>query len=152
MQVPLLQTQDLELDLAFDGLTGVVPGRVSLDVLELCQTDMVYDRSTPLAAVQAGIATFTGYASGVITWGAPTVDANGEVEVIGTVPIFRPTDSVTPNSIFGCYITNAAKSKLHFLARLANPGSIPMGGALNALLLTVRWRVGKPGNAVEVVF
>lgn len=107
--------------------------------LDLYQTPIVITPQTPVATFTAALATYTGYAQGVVTWLAPSVSDDGTVEVAGTIPEFRPTDGVTPNVIYGVFCRAAVGGALLFAAAFDN-GPLPMENALNAILLTVRYR------------
>jgi hypothetical protein len=121
-------------------------GPLALATLDLEQDTQAWDTVT-LADLVAGKATYTGYVQGVITWLAPSVADDGTPEIVGTIPEFRPTDSVTPNTIYGVYILNAGGTKVYFAGPM-NSGPVPMGGVLDSLLITLRIRVTAQGLLV----
>jgi hypothetical protein len=141
----LITTQAYDLDAS----ANVIAGALALDTVQLIQTNLALDRNTTLADVLAAIPTYVGYAAGVITWLAPSIADDGSIEVVGTVPEFRPTNSVTPNSIFGAALINAAGNKLHAVSSL-DGAPIPMASALNSILLTVRYKVSEQGAIVTI--
>lgn len=123
-------------------LAGVLVG--------LFQTDITVDRDTTLAELVAGIATFDGYAQEVVTWGPATINDAGEIEFQGLVGEFRPTGSVTPNTIYGYYVqVPGGGGALLFAGRFDNP-PLPMGSTLDNIIVTLRWRP-QTGGVVEVI-
>jgi hypothetical protein len=53
--------------------------------------------------------TFDGYAAqAVATWGAPTLDANNNDQYSATDVTFNMTGSVTPNTVYGYYLTDGS--------------------------------------------
>lgn len=106
---------------------------------DLCQVDVPINQATLLATLVAGIATYTGYAQGVVTWALPSVSAEGIVEVVGTMTVFRPTDGVTPNVIYVIYFTESVSGALAFAQRFDN-APLSMGSALNQIEVTIRYR------------
>lgn len=83
-------------------------------------------------------ATYTGHADKEITWLAPSISDDGIPEVIGTVPEFRPTDSVLPNTVFGALLLDAGHIMME--GGRFEEGPLPMESALDAILITVRLR------------
>lgn len=80
-------------------------------------------------------ATYTGYARKAVTWLAPIIGGdNGYPSMVGTVPEFRPTDGVTPNTIKGYFITEALAGT-DLLAIEYFDTLVPLENALNALLV-----------------
>jgi len=144
----LSNTQQMDLDLAASGIASVAAlGCLNAAKCHLFQNNIVVNRFTTLAALAAAEATFAGYAAAAITWGAPSVADTGEVEVVGTVPQFRPTNAVTPNSIWGLYVTDSANAKLYF-AGTFDAAPLAMGDNLHTITVTIRW---KPATFAVVV-
>lgn len=102
-----------------------------------------------LADFTAAKATYTGYVKQAITWLEESVADDGTVEVVGTVPQFRPTDAVAPNMIAGCWIEDAAASDWYYAGYFDNQ-PLPMNGILDAMLVTVRYRPRSGTFAVVV--
>jgi len=115
--------------------------------VDLYQTPIAVTPETPLATFTAAVATFTGYAQGVVTWELPTVADDGEVEVIGTLPIWRPTDGVTPNQIYGMFIRLDVGGSLAMAGQFDTP-PLPMISALDSIICTLRYR---PASGTLVV-
>lgn len=131
----LVFTEDGDIDIAHD----VIAGRYALSVLKLIKTNLALDRQTALADVLLASATYTGYADGVLTWLATSRGDNGAIEVVATIPEFRPADAVAPQDIYGAALINAAGTKLQAVASFGDP-PLPMRSALNAILATLRYR------------
>jgi len=93
-------------------------------------------------------ATYTGHADKTITWLTPSIADDGHVEVIGTVPEFRPTDAVTPNTVFGAIIIDAGPVML--LGGRFDDAPLPMESALDSIVITVRYRPDDQSIAVVV--
>lgn len=106
-------------------------------VCRLFQTDIPADPAVPVAVYNSDSATFTGYAEQAVTWSAPTIGTDGLMEAVGTVPEFRPTDAVTPNSIYGAYLVDGDDS-LAAVGRF-DDAPVAMGSPLNKIELTVRF-------------
>jgi hypothetical protein len=117
--------------------------------VDLFQANITIAGNETLAELVAGVATYTGYAQGVITWDAPSVASDGTVEVVGTLAVFRPTGTAIKNVIYGAYIANAAASALLFAGNLTNP-PVAMGSALDQISLTIRYRPATQSIAVEI--
>lgn len=126
------------IDTTSDG-TLMTPHYLKAALVHLCKVDVDINPLTALATFVAGECDFTGYTAAVITWSTPTLGDDNSIEVIGTVPIFLPTDSVTPNTVYCMWITETTSAQLFFAGRF-DDAPIPMGGTLNSLLLTVRYR------------
>src|SRR5690242_7319844 len=96
--------------------------------IDLYKTDVTITPNNVLTDFNAHVADFTGYAQGTITWNTPTIADDGTVEVIGTVPMWAPTDAVHPNMIYGCYITLAVGGALAYAGRF-DTAPVPMENA-----------------------
>lgn len=121
------------LALLANAIAGVLDGCK----LRLSKADVNPTPELPLSAYT--IANYTGYANAAITWSDPTISDDGVVEVIGNVPEFRPTDGVTPNSIFTAQLVDTAGTTLHAAARFAG-APLPMGAVTDAIQLVLRYR------------
>ncbi len=136
----LIGTEAFDLAIAANGLVAAAGvGALHLAKVDLFQTNIAVDRNTPLGTLVAAIATFAGYAQGVVAWNAPSRADTGEIEVVGILPEWRPSDSVTPNSIYGLYMTNAVGGALLAVGLFDNP-PLPMNSALDAIIATLRWK------------
>jgi hypothetical protein len=139
----LVTTQDL----ALGALTDAVAGTLAGCECHLYKNDITPTPGTPLGSYTE--ADFSGYAAGAITWLAPTVNDAGEVEVIGTVPEFRPTSDTVQNQIYGATIQDGGGTILYAASRFDNP-PVPMVGTLDSILLTIRLRFSPGGLIVAV--
>lgn len=136
----LIETQTSQLHRALNDTVHVAAvGYLDLCVVSLTKAQVALSPTTPLATLQAAEADYTGYAAGVITWQTPTTADDQTVEVVGTVPVFRPTDAVAPNNVWDVFITNAGGTLLFFLGQFDN-APLPMVSALDQILLTIRYR------------
>lgn len=112
----------------------------------LYQTNLTITPSMVKADIDSSSATFAGYGADTITWGAPTRSDDGFIESIGTMPAFRPTDSVTPNNIWGLYVWDRADN-LIFAGPFDN-APLPMASPLDQITQTLRYR---PDATIPVV-
>lgn len=131
----LLEFQLSQLDRAAADIAGYLLGIKA----NLYQTPVAISQSTPLSAFTAAVATFTGYTAHVVTWDTPSVADDGTVEVLGSFVAWRPTDGVTPNVIWGVYITDGAGALLYFAGQFED-APLPMGGALDQITIVMRYR------------
>lgn len=141
----LVSTQVLDLDICQDVTTAVTGSLIGAEV-NLFTNDVVPVRQSVAGDFDAP--TYTGNGAEAVTWLAPSIADDGTVEIVGTVGEFRPTDAVTPNDVFGFTIENAGGDLLQ-AARFEN-GPLPMRSALNAILLTLRFRFVSGGVGVVV--
>lgn len=139
-QVP--QETFLDIATVVVGVGGPLNGLT----MGLFQNDIVPTPSTPLASLTP--ADYDGYAEEANAWLAPTISDAGVIEVHGIVGEFRPTGSVTPNSIYGWYLKNAG-GDLVASDRFAG-APLAMGSALNNILPTLIYRPGITGT-IEVI-
>jgi hypothetical protein len=143
--VDLFEYQASQLGRAANDVAGELTGTK----VHLYKTALPVDGTTDLATFHTDEATFTGYAAKSITWLTPSVSDDGIVEVVGTVPEFRPTDSVAPNDIWGIYITDTAAATLLFCGQFDNP-PLPMNGTTDAIVVTIRFRPADQSIAVQI--
>lgn len=124
------------LDLLADSIAGSFAGLLA----DLYQADVPLSPWPGDAALTAQVATFAGYAQGVITWGTPSQADDGTYEVVGTFPVWRPSNAVTPNNIYGIYFTEAGMGGgLMGAARFDN-APLPMTNALQTITVVLRYR------------
>lgn len=120
--------------------TGIMlPGSLAGLKCDLYQTDVVLNPWPGDAALTAAVATYHGYAQATVTWGTPSQADDGSYECIGEVPVFQPTDAVTPNNIYGAYFTKAGGGAIMRAFRLDNAPA-PMDTALRTITLILRYR------------
>ena len=115
----------------------------------LYKTAVPASEATVKADITAVIANFDGYAEANIDWLAPSIADDGEVEVVGTVPEFRPTGATTPNSIVGAFITANSDDALLFFGNIDN-APVELAATTDALVLTVRYRPLGPTMTISV--
>ncbi len=77
-------------------------------------------------------ADFTSYAaSSAIVWGASIPAPAGGYQCVGDVKQWAPTDSVTPNTIFGVFVTDVGGTVLRYAERFETP--VPMASVADSL-------------------
>jgi len=145
--VELAQTVDLEGSIAqaVTAGTGVLVGMH----VDLCTLDLSYDRTTTLADLTPGIPTYTGYAAGTVVWETNTIADDGTVEVLGTMPDFRPTDAVAPNIVYGMFCRAEPSGALMLLGRFDN-APLPMGKTTDVIKIVLRYRPATASIAVVI--
>ena len=94
---------------------------------------------TPLGSVSPLFGGYDGYSADSISWQAPGVNVSGAVEVIGIVSPFRPTDSTSPQNMYGVVITDQLGLNLLFAAPFDAP-PLPMQSAYNTITLTLSYQ------------
>lgn len=139
----LTSTKSLDLAATADIIAGSLAGAKAV----LYKTDVL---PTFLSVIgDFTLADYVGAVPLAVTWLAPSVSDDGHVEVVGTIPEFRPTNSVTPNTVFGVLLTNGAGTSLLIGGRFDN-APLPMNSNLDAIVLTVRVREDITGFGVTV--
>lgn len=91
--------------------------------------------------------TYTGHADKLITWLPPSIADDGSPECIGTVPEFRPTDDVTPNTVYGLIIIDSGG--VMFEGGRFDDAPLPMESDLDSIVVTIRLRF--LDNSIAVV-
>lgn len=114
--------------------------------LGLSQTNVNPTPETPITAYEA--ASFTGYAQKTITWLEPSVADDGTPEIVGTVTEWRPTDAVTPNSIYVLLVLTSGGAL--YAAGRFDTAPLPMGSALDQIIPTIRIRLTASGPVAVV--
>lgn len=128
-------------------LTDILAGGFAACIAELYQNDFVPTRESVIGDFT--VATYTGYASKVPTWSAPSLADDGNAESIGTMTEWRPTGSVTTNVIYGVLLKKAVSFELLLAARFS-PAPLPMGSALDVILTTLRLRITQSGLVLVI--
>jgi len=116
-------------------------GLVNSDTLTLGRETVIGD----LVDNEGG---YTGYARQAVTWNEPSVADDGTVEVVGTVPEFRPTGTSTV-SMYGLFVTGVDSVTLVGCGPL-DGAPVPMGDIFAALVVTIRFRPSSSGISVDV--
>jgi len=135
---PVLLTQISQITALADYIAGGLAGAE----IHLFQNNIVFDPST----VEIGDlteATYVGYAAIALTFGVPSVSDDGNVESICTAQVWRPTNSVTPNTIYGFFIDDGAGVLL--AGGTFDTGGLPMNSALDVINTVVRFRMDSTG-------
>ena len=124
------------LDLIADSIAGKFAGLKA----DLYKTDVALNPWPGDAALIAAVANFAGYAQGVVTWGTPSQADDGTYEVVGTFPVWRPTDGVTPNNCYGIYFSTTGMSPVIMGAARFDNAPLPMDSALRTITVVIRYR------------
>jgi hypothetical protein len=131
----LFEFQLSQLHRAANDVAGLLDGVK----LALFQAPMDIGEATTLAELVANVATFTGYVKTALVWDTPSVADDGTVEVVSHTITFRPSDAVTPNQIWGCWIEDSTAAFVYFAGQFDN-APLPMTSALQQIIVTVRYR------------
>lgn len=110
--------------------------------LDGAKVDVYCNAVTPTPNSVAGdftAPTYTGHGAKTVTWLAPSMSDAGTPEVIGTLAEFRPTDGVTPNTVYGITLKTSGGS-LRAASRISVPG-IPLQSSMDSILCTIRLRL-----------
>jgi hypothetical protein len=95
-------------------------------------------------------ANYTGYAhSAAVVFGAPALNAAGQIESLGTLTTFQPTDAVTPNMIQGVIMVDGTGAVLRGAQSLDNP--YPLPAADSAIHIVPRLTFGDQGVTLDFV-
>lgn len=132
MELVRTNTEALAVLLALTDTGGVFDGaKVRLFVNDVQPTvDSVVGDFT--------VTTYAGHGDELITWLTPSISDDGFPEVIGTVGEFRPTDAVTPNTVYGAIIIDGTSVMME--GGRFDDAPLPMESALDSILVTVRLR------------
>jgi len=137
---------------AANAMTDSVLGASLLHGAEcrLCQTNMPYDRSTPLDSLVGGEATYPGYSAGAVTWAPAGKSLDGTITILGTVPPFVDTGDSVTNQIYGMFLTNTAFADTLIGCAGFDQAPIPMVDATGRILLTVEYQP-EQGGVISVI-
>jgi hypothetical protein len=78
----------------------------------LCSVGLTWGRGVTLAQVLAAEPGYSGYARKAVTWNAASRDVAGNIQALGTVPEFRPTNGNTPAIIQGIFVLSSSSTLL----------------------------------------
>lgn len=111
----------------------------------LFQNEVVATRSRPIG--QYDVATYTGYTVEDVTWLGLRKADDGSMELVGTVPEFKPTDVTVGNTIYGALLLDSDGD-------LVAAGNLEVAAEMRAvtdsILITVRVRLTASGLGVVV--
>jgi hypothetical protein len=146
----LYSTQDVDIDLGVGSVATVAAvGPLHGALVDLVSINGPWGRNANYAALVAAICTGAGYAQGVVTWDAPSLDTTGRVVVTGTVPAFRLTGSTPGQTAFGLVVQNGAASKMYFNGPLDNPQTF--AGPLDQVTVVILWYPDTQQVAIQIV-
>lgn len=126
-----------------------VAGFMATPDLHLTKAALTIDRDTVVADLDAIEADYSGYAVEVGAWSVVTISDDGKIEYQCVVGEFRPNASAVANTIYGWYMTKTGTGEL-IMAGSFDEAPIPMGSALDNLVITPRWRT-ETGGILEVL-
>jgi len=136
---PVLLMQQAIIDALADYIAGGLTGAE----IHLFQNNLVFDPATT-EITDLVEATYGGYAALALTFGVPSVSDDGNVESICTAQVWRPTNSTTPNTIYGYFIDDGAGVLL--AGGTFDTGGLPMNSALDVINTVVRFRLDSTGS------
>lgn len=111
-------------------------------------TDLDLLPTLPLATIVAAEATYDGYARQVVTWLAPSRSDAGAIEVLSNPNIFRPTDAVISNNVFGVFVICPGSTSPFFCGRLDDaPKSLQ--DTHSVLVVTLAWSPTSGGRVID---
>lgn len=115
----------------------------------LVSSDSVpFNRDTTLAELTPIEGGYTGYARKPVTWNAASISDDGTVEMVGTVPEFRPTGASTV-SMFGLFLTGLDSATLAGCGPL-DGAPTPMIDGNSAIVVTIRFRPATGGLTSDI--
>lgn len=118
--------------------TGV-GGKLATAKVALIKEPFVPSRT--LAVADVTLADYGGYAPvSVAAWTDPYVDPAGFVTADGGDILFKPTDALTPNTIYGWMLTDAAGTGVLYSELLAEP--VNLLNTLTGLVVDVTFTYG----------
>jgi len=132
-----------------DEATDVIAGSLAGVKMGLYKVELTVDKTLTLAALVAAKATYATYVKQTILWRAVSVNDAGEVEVQSEPLFWTPTDSVTPNSMWGLWIEDAGAVKLYWAGQFDSP-PVPFNSTLDQLTVVVIYRPATQTIAVVI--
>jgi len=138
----IVATQNLQVG----ALTDTRAATLLAAELMLFQNDLEPGPNIPIGDYTE--ADYTGYGAEVVTWTVPTINDEGNIEIVGTAGEFRPTGTTVQNAIYGWLLTTGAGALL--AAGRFDGAPLPMESALDAILLIPRLRLTPEGIVVVV--
>lgn len=144
MENELIGNDPLDIAIGGDAIAGTLAGAE----VHLTKSSLLMTRSTVKADLTAIEADYNTYAAEAVTWGPASISDDGNIEYLGTLGEFRPTDALAPNEIHGGWIENTGGDLL-WCFMFDNP--LPMGTILDAILLTVRYRPIVDAGLINII-
>jgi hypothetical protein len=139
---PLIESQASQLGRALNDTgpnTGPLAGILNANKVHLGQSNLAITPTTTYATLSGQEAGFGGYTAQSLVWDVPSTAADGTVEVASTPVVFRPTDSSEDDSIYNIWVSDSGSAVWH-LAGVIQGGPLPMGTALDQMIVTLRFR------------
>jgi len=136
------------LAFAIAALADAIAGEMDAATLDLYQNNLVFDPDTVVLG-DLTVADYSGYAQVDLTWAAPSVSDDGNVETQSNQATFRPTGTVITNQIYGYYVKNAGGDLIG--GGTFEGGPLPMESALDVIKLTVVARPSLMGGYGSVI-
>lgn len=151
LDAPLIESQASELGrCANDINVGTTnPGVFYPAKLHLGKSPISITPATPYATLSGQEADFTGYAAAALTWDVPSTASDGTVESVSAPVVFRPTDAVVDDSIYNLWVSNSGGSVWYFAGTIPG-GPLPMGSALDQMIVNIRYRPASQTLAVII--
>jgi hypothetical protein len=136
-----------------DILIGLTASVAAVGTLHGTLFGLFTNNITPTKTIGVGIftePTYTGYARIAATWGAPTRDANKNINIESQLLIWQETGTPVPTTVFGWFLVDSTGLILYMAELFATPQSLV--DVLSALKFNVEF-IGSnanPGQATIV--
>jgi len=128
-------------------LTDYIAGGLAGAEIHLFQNNLVFDPATTEIG-DLDEATYVGYLAIALVFGVPSVSDDGNVESICTAQVWRPTNAVTPNDIYGFFIDDGAGVLL--AGGYFDGAPLPMNSALDVIRTSPVLRLDNTGYVSTV--
>lgn len=136
----LIETQASQLARALSDTNAVATaGYLNAAKINTYQEEVALSPTTTNAELLALVNDYAGYLEGTITWQVPVIADDGTVEVIGTCPVWRPTDGTDPEVSWGLWISNAGTTVAYFMGQF-DGAPLSMADANNSISVVIRYR------------
>ena len=134
------QTELIEVAGGATTIGSTTAGSLAHAVVQLVNSNSItLNGATPLGSVSPLFGGDDGYGADSIAWQAPGLNVSGAVEVIGIIAPFRPTDSTSPQNMYGVVVTDQAGANLLFAAPF-DQAPLPMQSSLNTITLVFSYQ------------
>jgi hypothetical protein len=116
--------------------TSTVPFLANSRLKLVNNSTVTLNNGTSWGSVSAFIGGYTGYGDGTMTFTAPYTPGSGGVAAISNTAIFRPTDAVTPQNMWGAVLTDSGSTSVFAAGRFDAP-PLPMTNALDQIEMSI---------------
>lgn len=147
----VLFTNDVLDERIVNGEINQAPGADSVMFscsIGLCSINLAWGRGITLAQLTAGEPGYSGYARKAVTWNAASRDAAGNIQALGTVPEFRPTNGNVPATIQGIFGV-LSNGSLGFCGPL-DDAPVALNDQFSNLVVTIAWKPTSGGLVTDL--